>query len=43
MAEDSWQLNAEDITICKTDQGEDIMIGQGGFGSVCSFLMPSPM
>ena len=34
MEEDSWQINAEDVTICKTPEGNDIMIGQGGFGSV---------
>ena len=34
MEQDGWQLDPTDITICKTPSGEDILIGQGGFGAV---------
>lgn len=34
MEQDGWQLDPTDITICKTPTGEDILIGQGGFGAV---------
>lgn len=34
MEQDGWQLEPTDVTICKTPSGQDILIGQGGFGAV---------
>lgn len=42
MEEDGWQLDPLEVTISKTSAGEDIMIGQGGFGSVRLLLTFTP-
>lgn len=35
---DGWELDPLEIAISKTASGEDILIGQGGFGSVSARL-----
>lgn len=29
-----WVISPEDLTICKDEDGVDILLGKGGFGSV---------